>query len=314
MNKPKVWGAFLLLALVWGSSFLFIKIALDDLAPFTLVAMRVTIGSVGLWAVIGLTRTSLPKDISTLLGLGIVGIFNTAIPFVLITWGEQFIDSGLASILNGTVPLFSLVVAHFALSDERITWLRLAGLIVGFLGLLLIFSEDLLASLAQAGQGNSIGSVRGQLAVVVAAICYAFAGVYNRRKLRHVQPLVIAGGSQLVAMVAVGISAFLLEAPLASQLSGRTWFAIVWLGLLGVALAFTLYYYIISQWGATRAALTTYAMPIVAVILGALVLGEVLKWQVAVGGTFILSGIALVNRRPAQPSVATANPATEAAS
>ena len=311
MSKLKVWGAFWLLSLVWGSSFLFIKIAVEDLTPLTLVTMRVGIGAAGLLLAILLTRRKIPRDRSIILKLIFTGLTGTAIPFVLITWGEQFIDSGLAGILNGTVPLFTLAIAHFALADERITWLRLGGLALGFVGMVVIFSNDLLAATSQPTIFETPGSIQGQLAIVLAALFYGVAAVFIRHNLRNVEPLIVAGGSQVVTLIVVAIGAFLFEAPLSSQLSGRSWFAIVWLGLLGVTLAFNLYFYVIREWSATRASLVTYVMPIVAVLLGAIVLDEVLKWQAFAGGALILGGIALVNRKTRQASVAPARPLPE---
>lgn len=301
MQDTKVWGAFLLLGSVWGSSFMFIKIGLESLDPFTLVALRVSIGALGLWTIIALTQGKLPRDRRTIVNLIIVGAVNTAIPFVLITWGEKFIASSVAGILNATTPLYTIIIAHFALSDERITWLRFAGLVVGFAGVVLIFSQDLLGGLAEVRAGASVGvafgNVQGQLAVVVAAICYALATTYTRRHLRHVQPLVVAGGTQVVASTMVAVSAVIFESPFANPISGRSWFAVGWLGLLGSCLAYILFYFIIREWGATRASLVTYILPVVAFVLGALVLDEVITWQVFVGGLLIIAGIAIVNRR-----------------
>lgn len=318
MQKARVWGAFLLLGTVWGSSFLFIKIGLEDLEPFTLVMLRVGIGTLGLWTIIALKQQSVSLDRRTLAFLAFVGMFNTAIPFVLITWGEKFIASGVAGVLNGTTPLFALIVAHFALADERITRLRLLGLAIGFTGVLIIFSDELLAGLAQlrsgVGLGTAFGNVQGQLAVVLASVSYAITIVVTRRYLRHIAPLVLAGSAQVVAVVAVTISAFLFENPLATQISGQTWFAVGWLGLLGTCLAYILYFFIIREMGATRASLVTYMLPVNAFILGAIVLDEVITWQLFVGGALIIGGIAIVNRQSAQAAPAQSQPALEAAS
>lgn len=301
MNKARVWIAFWLLALVWGSSFLFIKIALDDLTAFTLVSMRVGIGATGLLIIIVATGRKIPTDRQTLINLVIVGLLNTAIPFVLITWGENFIDSGVAGMLNGTVPLFSLVIAHFAVADDRFNMLKLIGLLMGFVGLVLIFSKDGLDNLL----AFTPAAFKGQLAVLGAAICYAFAAVFIRHNMRHVEPVTMAGVAQVVAFFAVLIGAFALEQPLQSQLSSRTLFAVTWLGLLGVTVAYILYFYILSQWEATRSTLITYALPPTALILGAVVLDETITWHLFVGGALILGGIAVVNRQAqAAPAVA----------
>ena len=177
--------------------------------------------------------------------------------------------------------------------------------------MVVIFSNDLLAATSQPTIFETPGSIQGQLAIVLAALFYGVAAVFIRHNLRNVEPLIVAGGSQVVTLIVVAIGAFLFEAPLSSQLSGRSWFAIVWLGLLGVTLAFNLYFYVIREWSATRASLVTYVMPIVAVLLGAIVLDEVLKWQAFAGGALILGGIALVNRKTRQASVAPARPLPE---
>src|SRR5258706_2873441 len=153
MMKYREWGLFFLISAIWGSSFLFIKLGLEELTPFTLVMLRLTFGAGGLWIIIAALRLPLPKDWGTIARLCLLGLTNTALPFALITWGETHIDSGVASVLNGTVPLFSLIIAHFFLADEKMTWLRLGGLITGFLGVTLIFSNSLIKAFS-GGRGN----------------------------------------------------------------------------------------------------------------------------------------------------------------
>jgi drug/metabolite transporter (DMT)-like permease len=165
--RLKQWGAFALLGLIWGSSFLWIKIALDEngaqeTGPLTLVAFRLLFGLLGLLVVMRLQRQSFPRDRRTLLAYLFMGLFNTGVPFVLITWGETRIDSSLASILNGTVPLFTIIIAHFWLHDEKITLPRLAGLFVGFVGIVVLVSRDL-------RHADLFGNVWGQLAVIAAS-------------------------------------------------------------------------------------------------------------------------------------------------
>src|SRR3970040_1651330 len=156
--KLKEWGAFALLGLVWGSSFLWIKIAVQEIGPFTLVAFRLLFGLVGLLVIMRLQKQSFPRDRRVLLAYLFMGAVNTAIPFTLISWGETRIDSGLASILNGTVPLFPIVIAHFWLHDEKITLPRMTGLIVGFIGVVVLVSRDI-------GPQGVRGNIWGQLAV-----------------------------------------------------------------------------------------------------------------------------------------------------
>jgi drug/metabolite transporter (DMT)-like permease len=165
------WGAFLLLGLVWGSSFLWIKLALTELGPFTLVAFRLLFGAFGMAIVLWFRRPPFPRDTKTLSLLALMGLTNTALPFTLISWGQTSIDSGVASILNSTTPLFTLVIAHFFLEDERMNLPRAIGLLVGFIGILLLFSRDV-------GAEGFRSSVLGQAAVVAAAISYAGSSVF----------------------------------------------------------------------------------------------------------------------------------------
>ena len=152
--KLKEWSAFILLGLVWGSSFLWIKIALREIGPFTLVAFRLLFGLIALLAIMRLQRQTFPRDRRTLLAFLFLGVFNTALPFVLISWGETSIDSALASILNGTMPLFTIVIAHFWLHDEKITLTRLGGLIVGFVGV----SEHAVGQCGVHGAGDDVAA------------------------------------------------------------------------------------------------------------------------------------------------------------
>jgi drug/metabolite transporter (DMT)-like permease len=238
------------------------------------------------------------------MGLILLGAFNPGIPFLLITWGQQFIDSSVAGILNATVPLFTMVIAHFALRDEPITRRRVLGLMVGFVGVILIFSDEFPGGrFGSLGLFDDPGRFKGQLAVLLAATCYAATAVLVRRTMRHVAPLVIAAGTQSVAFAFVSVSAFLLEAPMAlvPRISSESWFALGWLGLLVTCLGGIVHFAIIHEWGATRATLVTYVIPVVAFGLGATVLGEDLSWRQLAGALLILGGIALVNRIPEKP-------------
>ncbi|MBF8255260.1 MAG: putative membrane protein [Anaerolineales bacterium] len=176
--KLRDWVTFWTLGLIWGSSFLWIKIALDNVGPFTLVAWRLLIGVAGLALVVLFRRPTFPRGLRIYGLLALLGVTNTALPFLLISWGEQSIDSAVASILNGTVPLFAMVFAHFALQDDRMTRARVAGLILGFLGVIVLMSGDLVPGEARAGG-------LGQLAVLVASILYAFRPVHLDRGRRH---------------------------------------------------------------------------------------------------------------------------------
>ena len=305
--KLKEWGAFALLGLVWGSSFLWIKIAVQEIGPFTLVAFRLLFGLVGLLVIMRLQKQSFPRDRRVLLAFLFMGVFNTAIPFTLISWGETRIDSGLASILNGTVPLFTIVIAHFWLHDEKITLPRIAGLLVGFVGVVVLVSRDI-------GPQGLVGNLWGQVAVIGGSVCYAVAITFSRKHLRNQPPVLQSTMILLVAdallwltvpivrQVAPGIESPLHVIPVLPL----TWFAIAWLGLLGSCLAYLLFFYLINSWGPTRASLVTYVFPVIGLILGIIFRQEAVDRELIFGSLLIVGGIVVVNfiRRP-QPIKAT---------
>jgi len=219
-----------------------------------------------------------------------LGIINTAIPFTLISWGEQSIDSAVASILNGTVPFFTLLIAHLALSDERMTAQRLWGLLAGFGGVVLLLSRDL-------SWGQFQADLLGQLAILGAAVSYAVGIVHARRNLSGVAPLTQALVSVGVAAAFIWIAAFNAEAGNLVPAQPLTWLALGWLGLLGTVLAYALYYYLVQTIGPSRTSMVTYVMPVIGVGLGVAFLDEPLTWQLGAGAALILSGVWIVNRR-----------------
>jgi drug/metabolite transporter (DMT)-like permease len=291
-SESRVWTAFVLLGLAWGSSFLFIKIALRTLEPLTLVGLRLMVGWVGLVAIAWWRGLALPRGWAVWRHLAILGAINTAIPFVLITWAESGangVDSAVASVLNSTVPLFSIVIAGLIFRMEEVTPDRILGLLVGFAGVVLLLGRDL---------GNDWGELAPQVAVVVAALFYAIASTYARRNLHETSPVLIAAGQLLVADALVWIFAILIEDPGAQTLTWQTVGALLWLGLLGSCIAYILYFFILRNWGATRATMVTYLLPVVGVIAGVVFLSEPLDWRLVAGGLLVLGGVAAVNWRP----------------
>jgi len=285
----KAWLAFGALSLIWGSSFLWIKIAVQEVGPMTLVAFRLLFGLLALLIAARVTRQRLQVSRKDLPSYAIVAVLNTALPFTLISWGETRIDSGMAAILNGSMPLFVLVLAHFWLQDERITWMRSAGLLVGFGGVGLIVGLG--------ANGNLDGNRLGQLAVLGGAMSYALASTYSRRYLRNRQPLAQATMVVLFAEIILWVSTLTFERPLRLPQLPISWVAILWLGLLGTGLAYLLYFYLINTWGSTRSSLITYAMPVIGVALGVSFLGESLNASVLFGTLLVVAGVVLVNRK-----------------
>ena len=294
--RLREWGAFALLGLIWGSSFLWIKIAVQEIGPFTLVAFRLLFGLIGLLALMRMQKQSFPRNPIILRAYFFMGLVNTALPFTLISWGETLISSGLASILNGTVPLFTIVIAHYWLHDEKITLPRIAGLIVGFFGVGVLVSRDF-------GPDGVRGNFWGQVAVIAASVCYATAITFSRRYLRGQPPVVQATMILLIADGLLWIAAPIAESPLHIPALTLTWIALVWLGLLGSCLAYWLFFYLINAWGPTRASVVTYVMPVIGLILGIVFLQEVPDGRMLSGSLLVVGGIAVLNlklsRRPA---------------
>lgn len=287
------WGAFLLLGSIWGSSFLWIKLALAELSPFTLVGFRLLFGALGMAFVLWARQPSFPKEKRLWFLLALMGLTNTALPFVLITWGQTSIDSGVASILNSTTPLFTLVIAHFFLDDERMNVPRALGLVVGFIGIVLLFSKDV------SGDGFRSGLL-GQAAVLAAAISYAGSSVFARRTFREVPLLVQASVPLFVADAFIWLGAVGFESPLVVPQLPLTWLSLAWLGLLGSCLAYLLYFYLLTHVGSTRTMLVTYMFPVIGIGLGVIFLDEALDLHLIFGASLVVAGIGVVNWTPRQ--------------
>jgi drug/metabolite transporter (DMT)-like permease len=288
--QPKHWTAFIFLGVIWSASFLWIKIALDEIGPFTLVAYRVLFGVFFAGGAVLLQRKAWPRDWAGWFPFLVLGITSVAIPFFLITWGELSIDSAVASILNATVPLFTIVIAHLFLLDDKMSMQRVLGLFIGFIGVIVLLSEDL-----SAGEQSSI---LGQAAVILASIFYAASSVYARRKTQSAPGLVRGAAPLVSATIIMWLVAPVLESPLEVPQMSITWIAILWLGILGSGLALILWYYLLHEIGPTRTGMVTYIFPLGGVILGVIFLNEHLSWQLAVGALLIISSILVVNWQP----------------
>ncbi|MBA3852122.1 MAG: EamA family transporter [Chloroflexi bacterium] len=304
-----LWLVFGALSAAWGSSFLFIKIGLEEgLPPLTLVTFRLLIAVVFLSMVLRLTGGRLPRQRGTIYRLAALGLINVAIPFGLITWGELWIPSALASILNGLVPLFTIVIAALLLRDEPITANRLAGLAIGFVGAILLLSPQMAAA-DPAVDATMV--LLGELAVVVASLSYAFSVVYIRRSIsgkplvddpvrgpRPLTPVETALPQCLSAVAIIGVLALVFERPNGAFVVPPTlpaWFAVGWLGIVGSGIAYLLFFRLISAWGATRTTLVTYVMPVVGIALGVIVLGERLDLAEVMGAVLVIGGLVLAN-------------------
>lgn len=287
--KPKHWFVFILLGVIWSASFLWIKVALQEVDPFTLVGFRVVLGALtGILATIFL-RTPWPRERATWVTYVILGVISVAIPFVLISWGEKTIDSAVASILNASVPLFTIIIAHYTLRDDRMTFQRMLGLLVGFGGVVILLSKDL-----QPGAHNSF---LGQAAVILASLFYAGSTVFARAKTEHVPGLVRGVLPLVTASIVMWVIIPVVENPVHLPSLPITWAALVWLGILGSGLALILWYYLLHEIGPTRASLVSYLFPLGGVILGVIFLHEELTWQLLLGALLIIVSLVVVNWR-----------------
>ena len=287
--RLKDWGAFLLLVSIWGSSFLWIKIAVADVSPATLAAFRLLFGLFGLLIVVRLTRQRFTTLRSHWPAYLFMGFFNTAFPFILINWAETRIDSALAAILNATTPLFAFIIAHFWQADEKMTPTRTAGLITGFVGVVVLVSREF-------GPAGVQGNLWGQIAMLVASMSYALTANFSRRHLRGHPPLVQATMVVLFADAMTWAVALTTDRPFGPPSSALTWFALAWLGLLGSCVAYLLYFYLLNTVGAGRSSLVTYIFPVIGLLLGVIFLNEVADWRLIVGSALVVGGIAAVNR------------------
>ena len=299
MTTKQAWGGFWLLALIWGSSFLFIRIGVEQLPAFQLVFIRTGIAAVGLTMVVYLRGKRLPTDWRSIGDLLVLGVVNTVLPFALITWGEMHIESGLASVLQGTAALFTLVVAHFTFADERISLRKLVGLLIGFLGVVVLASRSTVGNIVQS---DATMHLLGQLAIIVASFCYALGGTYGRKAMQHrLDPVVVAAGAMTVAALLSGIIAWVSPllggpAPISlSQLTPSVLGAVLALGLVNTFGAYLIYYPLVSILGAARTSMVTYVIPVVGLVLGAIFLGELVDLRLVIGTLLIVGGIGIVN-------------------
>jgi drug/metabolite transporter (DMT)-like permease len=286
-----VWIPFLALGFLWGSSYLWIKIGLESLPPLTLIAGRLTLGTAFIAVVVAVTRQALPRTPRTYGHLLVMSIVNIVVPFILIGIGEQSIDSALASILNATVPLTVIVLAPLFLPDERITLARVAGLALGFAGVILLVAPDLV--------NLSDADLSGELMMLGSSISYGIGNVYARRNVHGLQPLI-------PALFQVGFAALIIV-PLALVID-RPWqltgvglpavAAVAWLGILGSGFAYICYFTILPRWGATRTSMVAYLLPVVGIALGAVVMGDPVTINRVAGTLLVIAGIAIVSSGP----------------
>jgi drug/metabolite transporter (DMT)-like permease len=286
------WILLLTLGLMWGTSYAFIRLGVETLPTFTLIAARLLIGFTLLATVVFLARESLPRSPRMYVHLAVMAAINIVIPFTLITHAEQSVPSAIAAILNGAVPLIVIVLAALTFHDEPITLNRAVGVVVGYVGVIVL----VLPGLAAGGGGQ----VEGEIALVGSTISYAVGAVYARRNIKGLRPMIPALFQVGFALVMVLVLAFAFESPLAVTWNLNAFVAVAWLGLLGSGAAYLLMFRLLSRIGATATSQLAYLLPVVGIVTGAIMFGETIDFRVAVGTGLILGGIALVNSRYGQ--------------
>lgn len=288
-----VWGLIVLLSMIWGGSFFLTEIGLEGMGPLTLVTGRVGIAALALWVVIFARGEALPPFGWLWLSLFVMGAMNNVIPFSLISWGQTRIDSGVASILNATTPLFAVLVAHIFTKDEKLTWNRLGGVLCGVAGVAVLIGPNAIAGLGDFRDG----ALLGQCASLMASLCYAFAGVFGRR-LRGLPPMVAAAGmltGSTILMVPISV---IVEQPQIGPFPGLVPVAAVTtMALLCTAFAFLLYFRILALAGATNLLLVTLLVPVGAMFLGSTFLGEQITVNALAGVGLIGLGLLAVDGR-----------------
>lgn len=290
MSSRTDWLLFLLLGFLWGSSYIFIKIGVDaGLTPFVLVSLRLLIGLAVLAAVVAAHREPFPRGARMYGHLVVLGAFSVAIPFFLITWAERNVDSTIAATITSAVPLFVIAIAAFALRDEPITANKLVGVAVGLAGVAILVGFD---PAALAG-----GSLAAELALVGATASYAIGGVYARRMVHSLRPMIPAMFQVFFAFLMSTALAFVFERPLEAPITLETGLAVLWLGALGSGIAYLVFFRLLQAWGATRTSMVAYLLPIVGIALGALVLNEAVDARLIIGTALIIGGIFVVNSR-----------------
>jgi drug/metabolite transporter (DMT)-like permease len=283
------WAGIAVLGAVWGSSFFFFEVALETLGPVTVAFARVAIAALVLFGLLRIARLALPTDWRSWRALAVMGILNNAIPFTLIAWAQVAIEGGLASILNATTPIFSVVLAVFVARQEALTANRLAGVLLGFGGVVVLIGPGALSSLGV--------SVFSQSLVLLGALSYASAAIYARRHLVAHPPLVTSFAQVATAAAVLLPLAFAIERPWEASPTIATWGALLAIGTLGTAFAYPLYFFLLRRTGATNLMLVTLINPVTALLLGIVVLGETPGWTAFAGMALIFAGLATIDGR-----------------
>lgn len=283
--KPRL--VWLLLCFIWGSTWLFIKLGLKDLPPLTFAGIRFVIAALIILSLIALRRVHLPTRGRDIGFLALTGVLSFSLNYGLVFWGEQYITSGLAALLQSTLPAFGLIIAHLYLPGERMTLAKTAGVLLGVIGVGVIFSNQL--------QVSGPRALWGSAALVLSAFCAAYANVLVKAHGSNLDPAVLAGGQMFFGFIPLLIFGIAFEGnPFHFHWTRMAVVALFYLAIVGSVIAFMLYYWLVQHMDVTKTMLIALVTPVTAVILGMIVLNEHLDWRTLVGGAMIISGIGLI--------------------
>ena len=286
MKARLVW---LLLCGIWGSTWLFIKLGLADLPPLTFAGIRFVIACAIIFLIIRGRGISLPHNRRDWLLLAVTGVLSFTLNYGLIFWAEQHISSGLASLLQATTPAFGLVVAHFHLPSERMTWAKITGVVLGVCGVGVVFSNQLTVAGGRA--------LAGCVAVVLSSVFVAYSNVLVKAHGRNLEPAILAAGQMFFGLIPLLLIGIPLEGnPVHYRWTPLAVVSLFYLAIVGSVIAFLLYYWLVHHMDVTKTMMISLVTPVVAVLLGMVVLREKLDWRTIAGGAMIMSGIALARR------------------
>ncbi len=295
MSNPKMsaadWGVIMLLSLLWGGAFFMIELGLRGFPPITLVFLRMALAVPPMLLILKVMGHRLPGNLKSWRQLFILGTINAALPFILFFWGQTQIDSGLASILNATTPLWGVVTAHFLTRDEKATPARVVGVFLGLAGITVMVGTDAL--------GGMSGNVLAQMACLAATFFYALAAVYARTLSQStLTPLVVATGQVITAALIMLPIMLAVDQPWTLPTPGwDAWAGAIGLAVPSTAIAYVFYFRLIDKAGASNAMLVAFIMPVIAVVLGVAALGETIEPKEAAGAVLIALGLLAIDGR-----------------
>ena len=294
MKARLVW---LILCGIWGSTWLFIKLGLEDLPPITFAGIRFVISCAILFPLVWVRHLALPKTRSDWFLVVGTGVMSFSLNYGLVFWAEQYITSGLAALLQAMLPAFGLILAHIHVPAERMTWVKIAGVVLGVFGVGVVFSNQLAISGRLA--------LAGCVAMVLSAFFAAYSNVLVKTHGKNLNPAVLAAFQMLFGLVPLLLYGLTFEGnPLRLRWTPLALVCLMYLAVVGTVIAFLMYYWLIQNMDVTKTMLISLVTPVVAVILGMLVLDEQLSWRTLVGGAMIIAGIGfIVVRKPRTSAV-----------